>query len=83
MAKISKIKGTDNVECNLKDVAAIDSITYNTMAAPVLEYTINGGSSVVIETPDTTPTSESKHLITSGAVYTILNNINSTLESVL
>ena len=84
MANISKIITPDGTEHSLKDVTAVDSFIYNTSSTPVLTYTINGSTpATVVETPDTTPTEGSKHLITSGAVYTTLNTINSTLESLL
>ena len=84
MPNISKIKIPNGTECSLKDVTAVDSFIYNTTSTPVFTYTINGSTpATVVETPDTTPTEGSKHLITSGAVYTTLNTINSTLESLL
>lgn len=49
----------------------VSNVTYDTTNSPVLKETI-GGTDSTIETPDTTPTDSSKHLITSGGVYSAL-----------
>lgn len=54
-----------------KDRTAVNGVTYDTSSSPVLKQTINGTDST-IETPDTTPTTSSKHLITSGGVYSAM-----------
>ena len=54
-----------------KDRTAVNGVTYDTTSSPVLKQTINGTDST-IETPDTTPTTGSKHLITSDAVYSAM-----------
>ena len=61
--------------------AAVSSVIYNTTNAPVLQQTINGVTSN-IETPDTTPASNSKHLMTSGGVYTALSGKSDKTETV-
>ena len=82
MPNIKKIKTPDNTTYDIKDPTAVSSISYNTTNAPVLQRTVNGQEETV-ETPDMTPTSGSKHLITSGAVYAVVGDINSILEAIL
>ena len=82
MPNIKKIKTPDNTTYDIKDPTAVSSISYNTTNDPVLQKTVDG-TTTTVETPDTTPTSGSKHLITSGAVYAVVGDINSILEAIL
>lgn len=54
--------------------AAVSGVTYDTTSAPVLKQTVNG-STTTIETPDTTPTENSKHLLTSGGAFAAMSGL--------
>ena len=60
----------------------VTNIEYNTTNDPVLQITKNGDTEVV-QTPDTTPRSGSKNLITSGGVSGVTGDINNALITLL
>lgn len=82
MPNIKQIITPDNTAYDIKDSAAVSNIVYNTTNSPALQKTIND-TTTTIEIPDTTPTSGSKHLITSGAVYSTVGDINTILENII
>ena len=82
MPNIKQIITPDNTTYDIKDSAAVSNITYNTTNSPALQKTIND-TTTTIEVPDMTPTSGSKHLITSGAVYSTVGDINTILENII
>jgi hypothetical protein len=61
----------------------VSNVSYDTSGSnPLLKKTINGTDTTLF-TVDTTATQNSTNPISSGAVYTIVGDINSVLESVL
>jgi hypothetical protein len=75
----------DTTLINSLDVSVstgMSNIEYNTDNDPVLTKTVNG-TTTPVTTPDLTPTSGSKNLITSGAVHETIVDANTALELIL
>lgn len=87
-------KSLNNVKVNVSYVNKKSNDTLPTITLPTLNQNLNDVIGVVMtylndlgtsafKNVDTTVTSGSSNVITSGAVYTALGDINAVLESVL
>ena len=83
MPNVSKLKIGNNTY-TLKDPNTMQS-NWNQTDGTAYDYILNKPNlgDAALRGVDTTPTQSSTNLITSGAVYTAIGDINTILESVL
>lgn len=84
-ASIYQVKGSYATEGYVTSAIAALDVSSTTATGHVIRSIAQADGLIapVEEAVDTTPTSESTHLITSGGVYAVVGNINAVLEEVL